>query len=122
MLQSNSFATASTPLKASKTPRAKSSKKAGSEAKKKPLSEKQQEIEKIKQHRAHIRELQATALLSERPKRLPNNPFAIAMSEQLLHTKDYPSHREAFLAAVERAKSVGPEAEEVCALEVLSIC
>ncbi|CAG8009030.1 unnamed protein product [Penicillium nalgiovense] len=113
MFQSNSFATASTPLKATKTPKAKSSKKVGSEAKKKkPLSEKQQEIENIKKHRAHIRELQATALLSSRPKRFPTNAFAIAMSELLPQTKGYSSHREAFLAAVERAKSIGPQDEE----------
>ncbi|OQE16585.1 hypothetical protein PENFLA_c027G02510 [Penicillium flavigenum] len=112
MFQSNSFATASAPLKASKTPKAKSSKKAGSEAKKKPLSEKQQEIEEIKKHRAHINELKATALLSGRPKRFPINAFAIAMSELLPQTKGHSSHREAFLAAVERAKSIGPQDEE----------
>ena len=115
IFQSNSFATASTPLKASKTPKAKSSKKAGSEAKK-PLSEKQKEIEEIKQRRAHIRELKATALLSGRPKRLPNNAFAIAMSELLPQTSGYSSHKEAFVATVERVKSIGPQDEEVCAL------
>ncbi|KAJ6157101.1 hypothetical protein N7497_005986, partial [Penicillium chrysogenum] len=111
MVHSNSFATASTPLKASETPKAKNSKKAG-KPKKKPLSETQKEIERIRKHRAHIRDLKATALVSGRPKRLPNNAFAIAMSEILPHVKGCSSHKEAFLVAIERAKAISPQDKE----------
>ncbi|CAG8886293.1 unnamed protein product [Penicillium egyptiacum] len=112
MFQSNSFATTSTPLKASKTTKAKSSKKAGSEAKKRPLSERQQEIQKIKQLRDHIRELKATALLAGRPKLLPVNTYTIAMSEKLREIKGQYPGKEAFSIAVEHAKSLSPQDKE----------
>lgn len=118
LFQSNSFATASTPLKASKTPKAKSSKKADGEAK--PLSEEQQGIRKIKQLRAHIKELKATAL-TRRPKKLPTSAYSLALSEKLREIKGLYPAKEAFLIGVEHATSLGPQDEEVCALELLRI-
>ena len=117
LFQSNSFATAST---ASKTPKAKSSKKADTKAKKPPLTEEQQENRRIKQLRAHIRELKATALLHP-PKRLPTSAYTLALAEKLREIKGQYPVKEAFLIGVKHSTSLNPQDEEVCALEILRI-
>lgn len=119
LFQANSFATASTPLKASKTPKAKTPKTAASKAKKAPLSEKQQEALKIKQQRAHIKELKATALV--RPKKLLASAYSLAMTEKLQELKGQYPVKEAWSIGVEHATSLSPQEKEVCALELLVI-
>ncbi|KAJ5589192.1 hypothetical protein N7537_011870 [Penicillium hordei] len=108
--QANSFATASTPLKASKTPKAKTPKTAASKAKKAPLSEKQQEDLKVKQQRAHIKELKATALV--RPKRLLASAYSLAMTEKLQELKGQYPVKEAWSISVEHATSLSPQEKE----------
>jgi hypothetical protein len=104
--QSNSFATASTPPKASKTPKAKSPKKADSETKKKrPLTEKQQEAQRLKKLSNRIKELKATALIRP-PKRLPSAAYTLAICEKMREIKGEYNHPELFLIAAERAKSI----------------
>lgn len=120
LFQSNSFATASTPPKATKTPKAKSTKKAGIKAKKPHLTEAQQENRKIKQLRAQIRELKATALIRP-PKKLPTSAYSLALSEKLRAIKGQYPVKEAFMIGVEHSTSLNPQDEEVCALEILRI-
>ncbi|KAJ5490252.1 High mobility group superfamily [Penicillium expansum] len=109
--QSNSFATASTPQKASKTPKANGSKKADHKPKKRALSEEEQEKQKIKELRAHIKELKTTALLN-RPKLLPTSAFSLGFTEKLREIKGQYPAKEGFLIGVEHAKSLDPENKE----------
>ncbi|KAJ5827419.1 High mobility group superfamily, partial [Penicillium robsamsonii] len=108
LFQSHSFATASTP------PKAKSSKKADSEPKKKRvLSEKQQEVQNRKKHNTHIKELKATGLV-QRPKRLPTSAYTLAVCEKLREIKGEYKQPEAFLVAIEHGKSIsGSELERL---------
>ncbi|KGO75239.1 High mobility group, superfamily [Penicillium italicum] len=106
--QSNSFATASTPLKASKTPKAK---KADNTAKKSALSEEQQEKQKAKELRAHIKQLKETALI-KRPKSLPTSAFSLGFVEKLREIKGQYPAKEGFLIGVEHAKSLDPQDKE----------
>ncbi|KAJ5926501.1 hypothetical protein N7516_008274 [Penicillium verrucosum] len=110
LFQANSFATASTPLKASQTPKAKTPKTAASKAKKAPLSEKQQEALKMKQQRAHIKELKETALV--RPKRLIVTAYGLAMTEKLQELKGQYSVKEAWPISVQHATSLSPQEKE----------
>ncbi|OQE38041.1 hypothetical protein PENCOP_c009G04728 [Penicillium coprophilum] len=114
LFQSNSFATSSTPPKATKTPKAKSAKKADSEPKKKRvLSEKQQEVQNRKKHNAHIKELKAVGLV-QRPKRLPTSAYTLAVCEKLREIKGEYKQPEAFLVAIEHGKSIsGSELERL---------
>ncbi|KAJ5185668.1 High mobility group superfamily, partial [Penicillium cf. griseofulvum] len=114
LFQSNSFATAATPPKPSKTPKEKSSKKADSETKKKrPLTEKQQEARRLKKLSNHIKELKATALI-QRPKKLPSAAYTLAVCEKMREIKGEYKHPEGFLVAAERAKSIsGDELERL---------
>jgi hypothetical protein len=119
--QSNSFATASTPPKASKTPKAKSPKKADSETKKKrPLTEKQQEAQRLKKLSNRIKELKATALIRP-PKRLPSAAYTLAICEKMREIKGEYNHPELFLIAAERAKSISGDELQVCPLGHLRI-
>lgn len=119
LFQANSFATASTPLKATKTPKAKTPKTATSKSKKTSLSEKQKEALKAKQQRAHIKELKATALV--RPKRLVTSAYGLAMTEKLQEVKGQYPVKEAWSIGVQHATSLSPQEKEVCTLELLGI-
>ncbi|CAI7666871.1 hypothetical protein PCG10_001916 [Penicillium crustosum] len=110
LFQANSFATASTPLKATKTPKAKTPKTATSKSKKTPLSEKQKEALKAKQQRAHIKELKATALV--RPKRLVTSAYGLAMTEKLQEVKGQYPVKEAWSIGVQHATSLSPQEKE----------
>ncbi|EKV12727.1 HMG box protein, putative [Penicillium digitatum] len=111
LFQSNSFATISTPLKTSKTPKANGSRRADKKTKKDALSEEEQEKRKIKELRAQIKELKATALIT-RPKKLPTSAYTLAFIEKMREIKGQYPAKEGFLIGVAHAKSLDPQDEE----------